>query len=143
VEDQTVPLKRRLRSSAAAVEPVKPPQPAPPKDRAPPLSRVPDVRGKLSATDQAAANELRSRQRRGLLRKRALDREGRADRPERFLTWPDLFERGLISSKTQARRMWEQGLFPKPVHLSERVIAFRESEVDAWAATRSTEWEVA
>jgi predicted DNA-binding transcriptional regulator AlpA len=58
-------------------------------------------------------------------------------KPERFLSWRDLFERGVISSKTQARRLWERGEFPKPVHLSERVIAFRESEIDAWAAART------
>jgi predicted DNA-binding transcriptional regulator AlpA len=57
-------------------------------------------------------------------------------KPERFLTWADLFERGVVSSKTSARRLWEAGLFPKPVHLSERVIAFRESEVEAFAASR-------
>jgi predicted DNA-binding transcriptional regulator AlpA len=58
---------------------------------------------------------------------------------ERFLTWPDLFERGLVSSKTQARRLWERGRFPKPIHLSERVIAWRESEIEAWVAARRYE----
>lgn len=69
--------------------------------------------------------ELRARQQRGL----------RGDPPpERFLTWADLFERGVVSSRTQARRLWTRGKFPKPVHLSERVIAWRESEINAWIA---------
>jgi predicted DNA-binding transcriptional regulator AlpA len=57
-------------------------------------------------------------------------------KPERFLSWRDLFERGAVSSKTQARRLWDEGKFPKPVHLSERVIAFRESEIEAYMASR-------
>jgi predicted DNA-binding transcriptional regulator AlpA len=57
-------------------------------------------------------------------------------KPERFLSWRDLFERGVVSSKTQARRMWNTGRFPKPVHLSERVIAFRESQIEAYMASR-------
>jgi predicted DNA-binding transcriptional regulator AlpA len=57
-------------------------------------------------------------------------------KPERFLSWRDLFERGIVSSKTQARRLWEAGKFPPPVHLSERVIAFRESEIEAWVRSR-------
>jgi predicted DNA-binding transcriptional regulator AlpA len=61
---------------------------------------------------------------------------GGESKPETFLTWKDLFARGLISSRTSARRLWTQGKFPKPVHLSERVIAWRESEIDAWAASR-------
>jgi len=57
-------------------------------------------------------------------------------RPERYLSWRDLFARGVVSSKTSARRLWGRDLFPRPVHLSERVIAWRESEVEAWAASR-------
>jgi predicted DNA-binding transcriptional regulator AlpA len=64
-------------------------------------------------------------------------RKAAADpKPVRFLNWRDLLERGLVSSKTQARRLWERGLFPKPLHLSERVIAWREDEVEAWAQSR-------
>jgi len=53
-----------------------------------------------------------------------------------YLSWRDLFARGVVSSKTSARRLWGRDLFPRPVHLSERVIAWRESEVEAWAASR-------
>ena len=59
-----------------------------------------------------------------------------AAKSERFLTWGDLFARGVVSSKSQARRLWGRGLFPTPIHLSERVIAWRESEIDAWVAAR-------
>jgi predicted DNA-binding transcriptional regulator AlpA len=67
----------------------------------------------------------------------------RAKKLDRFLTWADLFDRGVISSKTQARRLWESGKFPAPVHLSQRVIAFRESEIDVWAAARIAQQEEA
>jgi predicted DNA-binding transcriptional regulator AlpA len=60
---------------------------------------------------------------------------GGEPRPERFLCWADLLARGIISSKTQARRLWEAGQFPKPVHLSERVIAWKESEIEAHLQT--------
>jgi predicted DNA-binding transcriptional regulator AlpA len=82
--------------------------------------------------ETTAANDLRTRQRRGLIRKTS---NLRGDPPpDRFLTWVDLFDRGVVSSKTQARRLWERGLFPKPVHISERCIAWRESEINAWIA---------
>src|SRR5262245_4724179 len=57
-------------------------------------------------------------------------------KPERFLSWRDLLARGLVSSKTSARRLWEQGKFPKPIHISPRVIGWRESEIEAWVASR-------
>jgi predicted DNA-binding transcriptional regulator AlpA len=63
-----------------------------------------------------------------------------AAKPERFVGFAELIERGLIKSKYQARRLWERGLFPKPVHLSERVIAFRESDIDRWVASRTHTW---
>jgi predicted DNA-binding transcriptional regulator AlpA len=59
-------------------------------------------------------------------------------RPERFLTWEDLFERGLVSSKTQARRLWEHDAFVRPVHLSQRVICWKESEIEKWIASRTS-----
>ena len=65
----------------------------------------------------------------------------RVPRPEHFLTWDDLFARKLVSSKTQARRLWLRGAFPKPVHLSERVIVFRESEIEAYVASRAARWK--
>jgi predicted DNA-binding transcriptional regulator AlpA len=60
-------------------------------------------------------------------------------KPERLLNWSDLRERGLVSSKTQTRRLWERGLFPRPIHLSERVIAWRESEINGWLETRTND----
>jgi len=61
---------------------------------------------------------------------------GTEPKPERFLSLHDLLERGIVSSRTSARRLWEVGKFPRPVHLSERVIAWREGEVEAWMRTR-------
>jgi predicted DNA-binding transcriptional regulator AlpA len=139
VEDQPVKLKERLRTSAATVNPAQPSKSEPAQDPVAQLSRVPPgIQGELSPADQAGAAELRTRQRRGLLRQHALSREDKPKR-ERFLTWADLFERRLIRSKTQGRRLWEAGKMPRPVHLSERVIAFRESEIEAWAASRQYE----
>jgi len=141
-KDQPVSkLERKLRDSAADVEPLELPdrehEPTD-VDDVPPLSRVPAGVRELDPADQAAAAELRTRQRRGLLRQHALSREHKPN-AERFLTWADLFERGLIRSKTQARRLWERAAFPKPVHLSQRVLAFRESEIEAWLQARMAE----
>jgi predicted DNA-binding transcriptional regulator AlpA len=99
------------------------------------LSRIPlGVRAELSLADQAAAAELHTRQRRDFLQQQALSREHKPQ-PERFLSWGDLFDRGLVRSKTQARRLWEAGKMPRPVHLSPRVLAFRQSEIESWASS--------
>ena len=60
----------------------------------------------------------------------------RKQQAERFLGWDDLFERGFFKSRTQGRRLWEKGQFPRPVHLSERVIGWKESEIEEWVASR-------
>lgn len=127
-------VKSRLLGSAAPAKPRNPqqseqtseqgaeqPSHGPPPNLPPWLTKV------------APACELRMHQERRLLRRRVLSRE---HRPERFIAWAELFERGLVSSRAQARRLWERGEFPRPVHLSERVIAWRESEIDAWIASR-------
>lgn len=125
-------LRQKLHGGTAIPEPVSPqPEPQDPPQQQPP---GPPQR-KLSAAEQAAADELRTRQRRGLLRRTAM--RGEPPAGERFLTWGDLFDLGIISSKTQARRLWERGDFVKPLHLSERVIVFKESEVLAWMAQRA------
>jgi hypothetical protein len=98
-------LKNRLCGGGAVLEPAQPPKPKPAEDPDTPLSRVPlGVRAELSAADHAAAAELRTRQRRGLLRQHALSQHHKPE-CDRFLSWADLFERGVIRSKTQARRL--------------------------------------
>jgi hypothetical protein len=76
-------LKRKLRDSAADVEPLELPdrehEPTD-VDDVPPLSRVPAGVRELDPADQAAAAELRTRQRRGLLRQHALSREHKPSR---------------------------------------------------------------
>jgi hypothetical protein len=67
------------------------------------------------------------------MNKQSHDKRAQVGKPESYLGWADLFERGLVRSKTQARRQWEKGRFPRPVHLSERVIAFKESSVEHYA----------
>ena len=39
-------------------------------------------------------------------------------------------------SKTHIYRLIKRGLFPKPFHLSERAIAFFESDIDNWLNAR-------
>jgi len=39
-------------------------------------------------------------------------------------------------SKTHIYRLIKRGLFPKPFHLSERAIAFFESDIDNWLNER-------
>lgn len=127
-------LKQRLRGSTAPYEPKKKPK----KPKSGQLTNSPKASHPPTVAEIAVTAARRTRQRRGMLRK-VSNLRGEPP-PERFLTWADLFECGIISSKTQARRMWERGDFPPPVHLSERVIAFRESEVIAWAEARKSKW---
>jgi len=130
-------LKQQLQGGTTAYTPPKPKQPKQAEPQSSPPREIPPER-KLSAAEQAAAAALRTRQQRGLLGRRT--QRGASD-PETFLTWRDLFELGVVSSKTQARRMWERGDFPRPVHLSERVIAFRASEVAKWMKSRKKDWQ--
>jgi hypothetical protein len=59
----------------------------------------------------------------------------------RLLYWGDLFERGLIKSKGQARMAWKRGLFPPPLHLGTRTLAWDEDTMDGWVASRRHDWE--
>jgi predicted DNA-binding transcriptional regulator AlpA len=132
-------LKQQLQGGTAPHEPVKPQKSSQPQQpNQPPPNQAPPAR-KLSVAEQAAAAELRTRQQRGLIRRPMSRGE---PPPDRFLVWADLFELGVITSKTQARRLWERGAFPRPVHLSERTIAFRESEILAWMASRQASWQL-
>lgn len=57
---------------------------------------------------------------------------------ERLLPWADVHDRvGQLSRKTvwQLRR---RGLFPEPVRLSAKRVAWRESDILAWVDSRSS-----
>ena len=62
-------------------------------------------------------------------------------KPERYLSWEDLKGLGILGvlSKMQIRRMWEKDPpeFPRPVHLTERRLAFLERQIIAWQEARS------
>lgn len=56
---------------------------------------------------------------------------------EKLLRRPDVEARTGLSRSTLYAWMAE-GKFPKPVALGARLVAWRESEIDAWLAARET-----
>jgi predicted DNA-binding transcriptional regulator AlpA len=55
---------------------------------------------------------------------------------KRYLTFKDLPTKGINYSVTHLRRMWGDGRFPPPIHLSPRKLAWAESVIDAWIASK-------
>ena len=55
----------------------------------------------------------------------------------RFLTLKDLPEKGIQYHVNHLRRMWGDGRFPPPIHLSPRKLAWAESVIDQWLASKS------
>ncbi|WP_373278024.1 helix-turn-helix transcriptional regulator [Andreprevotia lacus] len=45
----------------------------------------------------------------------------------------------LDVSRSTIYRWIDEGKFPSPVNLSERTIAFRQKDLDEWAATRQSQ----
>lgn len=64
-----------------------------------------------------------------------MPQESAADTIRRALRWPKVQDRTGLS-KTQAYRLIQQGKFPKPHKLSERVSAWDEASIDAWLAEK-------
>ena len=57
-------------------------------------------------------------------------------RPERLLRLPDVQQRvGL--GKTQIYKLIHEGLFPGPIKLSKRAVAWPESRVTKWISDRT------
>lgn len=56
---------------------------------------------------------------------------------ERMLRWPDVRERTGLSRTTVWREV-RAGRFPAPVKLTDHAIAWKQSAVEAWIASRST-----
>jgi prophage regulatory protein len=56
--------------------------------------------------------------------------------PERLISMSVLLQR-ICLSKTQLYRKIKQGDFPRPIQIGERRVAFLESEVTEWIATRA------
>jgi prophage regulatory protein len=59
----------------------------------------------------------------------------------RILTYGQLKEKGIPYCREQVRRKAKAGSFPAPIPLSDRRIAWIESEVDAWLAERASRRE--
>jgi prophage regulatory protein len=56
-------------------------------------------------------------------------------RPDRLLRLPQVREKvGL--GRSAVYRLISEGLFPPGVRIGERAVAWRESDLDAWIATR-------
>ena len=54
----------------------------------------------------------------------------------RFLALKDLPAKGIYYHINHLRRMWNDGRFPPPVHLSPRKLAWAEDVIDAWLASK-------
>jgi hypothetical protein len=59
----------------------------------------------------------------------------------RLIAPKDLPAKGIHYHANHLRRMWRAGLFPKPIHLSPRRIAFDEAAVDAWIEAKLSRQE--
>jgi hypothetical protein len=57
----------------------------------------------------------------------------------RLITPPLLPLKGINYNRNHLRRLWNAGLFPRPIKLSARKLAWRESEIDEWLASRVRE----
>lgn len=57
---------------------------------------------------------------------------------ERFLPWSHVRELAGFS-RTTAWRLQQAGDFPKPVRISPGRVGWRQSEIDAWQASRSSQ----
>jgi predicted DNA-binding transcriptional regulator AlpA len=55
---------------------------------------------------------------------------------ERYLTVKDLPAKGINYHTNHLRRMWNDGRFPLPNHLSPRRLVWAESVIDAWLASK-------
>ena len=55
---------------------------------------------------------------------------------KRMLGPEELPSKGIRFSRNYLRQLWEEGRFPKPVHLSPRKLAWEESVIDQWIEDR-------
>jgi predicted DNA-binding transcriptional regulator AlpA len=55
---------------------------------------------------------------------------------DRFLRYSDLHKYGIEYSRQHLRVLEDQGQFPKRYQLSERVVAWRLSEIREWMTSR-------
>ena len=49
----------------------------------------------------------------------------------------DLRALGINYHMNHLRRLWQRGVFPSPVHLSPRKIAWRKASILSWIASKS------
>ena len=57
----------------------------------------------------------------------------------KIIPYAQLRDRGIVFSRVHLRRLIEAGLFPAPVHVSERRIAWVAAEIDAFLERRADE----
>jgi hypothetical protein len=57
--------------------------------------------------------------------------------PQRRLIAPkQLPDKGILYNMNYLRRMWNDGRFPPPIHLSPRRLVWDERVIDAWIASK-------
>ena len=57
--------------------------------------------------------------------------------PIKLITPDRLAEKGIATTLDHLRRLWKAGEFPAPIHLSERKLAWYETEIDRWIESRA------
>jgi len=58
---------------------------------------------------------------------------------KRLLSWSDLRALGVSYHSNHLRRMWADGRFPAPLHLSPRKLVWDADAIDAWFAKKLRE----
>jgi predicted DNA-binding transcriptional regulator AlpA len=71
------------------------------------------------------------------LRKFGTARQPQQSASVRYLTMRDLPAKGICYHSNHLRRMWSDGRFPVPIHLSPRKLAWAEKVIDEWLAAKS------
>lgn len=56
--------------------------------------------------------------------------------PEKYLRYPDLRQRGIFYCREWLNKLIERGEFPSPVAIGANRIAWRESDIERWLASR-------
>ncbi|MGH7100174.1 MAG: helix-turn-helix transcriptional regulator [Stellaceae bacterium] len=55
---------------------------------------------------------------------------------DRYLSYPDLRARGIPYCREWLNKLIERSEFPSPVAIGHNRIAWRESDIDSWLASR-------
>jgi prophage regulatory protein len=57
----------------------------------------------------------------------------------KLLRYGDLVQRGVVRNRTTLARWQDRNQFPKPIKIGPNTVAWRESDVEQWLDTRSSD----